>query len=99
MSLTASSSLSPSLPPSLSLSLSLLPVQVRGWLKARGEETLSSRNDIGEDLDSTQLIQEQHNKFEAKAKVRQRTVFVYAYFLKTPTYFLLFPVSCNYIRT
>ncbi|CAI8027448.1 Kalirin, partial [Geodia barretti] len=42
--------------------------KVRGWLKARGEETLSSRNDIGEDLDSTQLIQEQHNKFEAKAK-------------------------------
>ena len=43
--------------------------QVRGWLKARGEETLSSRSDIGDSLDSAQAIQEQHDKFDNKAKV------------------------------
>ena len=50
------------------------PMQVRFWLKSRGEEHLCSRCDIGTTPTAVQGLLEQHDKFEAKAKVHTHTL-------------------------
>ncbi len=42
---------------------------MRFWLKSRGEEQLSSRCDVGTSPEAVKGLLEQHDKFEAKAKV------------------------------
>ncbi len=48
---------------------SCFPVQVRGWLKGRGEEFVMKTSDIGDSVETAQALEEQHEKFEAKARV------------------------------
>ena len=43
--------------------------QVRSWLKGRAEEIIATRSDIGDTMESSQGLLEQHEKFEAKARV------------------------------
>lgn len=45
-------------------------LKVRFWLKSRLEEQLSSRCDIGTAVEEAQRLLEQHEKFEAKTRVR-----------------------------
>lgn len=47
-------------------------LKVRFWLKSRAEEQLASRCDIGTRVEEAQGILDQHEKFEARARVRGR---------------------------
>ena len=49
--------------------LEKLIIKVRSWLKTRGEEVIASRSDIGTSSETAEAIADQHEKFEAKAKV------------------------------
>lgn len=46
-----------------------LIVKVRSWLKTRGEEVVATRSEIGTSTEAARAIADQHEKFEAKAKV------------------------------
>lgn len=46
-----------------------LIVKVRSWLKTRGEEVVATRSEIGTSTEAAKAIADQHEKFEAKAKV------------------------------
>ena len=46
-----------------------LIIKVRSWLKTRGEEVIASRSEIGTSSETAKVIADQHEKFEAKAKV------------------------------
>ena len=48
-----------------------LIAKVHSWLKTRGEEVLASRSDIGTSSETAVAVADQHDKFEAKAKVRK----------------------------
>ena len=50
----------------------ILEHRVFEWLKTRGEEVVASRSDIGTSSETAVDIADQHEKFEAKAKVIAR---------------------------
>lgn len=46
--------------------------KMRGWLKTRGEDMVSTACDIGTSVDSVQTVLDHHEKCEAKARVSGR---------------------------
>ena len=44
-------------------------VKVKSWLKGRGLESLSSKQDIGESLAAVEVLWQQYEKIESKAQV------------------------------
>lgn len=45
-------------------------IQVKSWLKGRGMESLSNKQDIGNSLVAAEVLWQQHESLEAKAQVR-----------------------------
>lgn len=44
-------------------------LQVKSWLKGRGMEALSNKQDIGDSLVAAEMLWQQHEGLEAKAQV------------------------------
>lgn len=52
-----------------SSTLLLVFMQVKSWLKGRGMESLSNKQDIGDGLVASEVLWQQHESLEAKAQV------------------------------
>lgn len=44
-------------------------IQVKSWLKGRGMESLSNKQDIGDSLVAAEILWQQHESLETKAQV------------------------------